>query len=79
MTISRRIQQIRVLYAVLVLQHCIRGLLLRKQYERRSHTKQLSRHTSEHTQQVKAKQTQSNRGGNCRPPPIPFVTSIGSN
>ena len=55
--------------AVLVLQHCIRGLLLRKQYERRSHTKQLLRQTSKHTQQVKAKQTQSNRGGNRRPPP----------
>jgi len=76
--ISRRIQQIRVLHAVLVLQHCI-GLLLRKQYERHSHTKQLLRQTSKHTQQVKAKQTQSNRGGNRRPPPIPFVTSIGSN
>jgi len=77
--ISRRIQQIRVLHAVLVLQHCIRGLLLRKQYERRSHTKQLLRQTSKHTQQVKAKQTQSNRGGNRRPPPIPLETSIGSN
>ena len=62
--ISRRTQQIRVLHAVLVLQHCIRGLLLRKQYERRSHTKQLLRQTSKHTQQVKAKQTQSNWGGN---------------
>ena len=77
--IYRRIQQSCVLHAVLVLQHCIRSLLLRKQYERRSHTKQLLRQTSKHTLQVKAKQTQSNRGGNRRPPPIPFETSIGSN
>ena len=77
--IFRRIQQTRILHAVLVLQHCIRSLLLRKQYKRRSHTKQLLRQTSKYSQQVKAKQTQSQRGGNRRPPPIPFETSIGSN
>ena len=77
--ISHRIQRSRVLHAVLVLQHCIRSLLIRKQYERRSHTKQLLRQTFKHTQKVKAKQTQSNRGGNRRPPPIPFETFIGSN
>ena len=76
--ISHQIQQIRVLHAVLVLQRCTRSLLIHKQYERRSHTKQLLHQTSKHTQQVKAKQTQSNRGGNRRPPPILFETSIGS-
>ena len=34
---------------------------------------------SKHTKQVKAKQLQSNRGCNHRPPPILFETSIGSN
>ena len=77
--ISHRKQQSRILHAVLVLQHCIRSLLLRKQYKRRSHTKQLLRQTSKYSQQVKAKQTQSQRGGNRRPPPLPFETSIGSN
>ena len=77
--ISHRKQQSRVLHAVLVLQHHVRSLLLRKQCKRYLHTKQLLLQTSKYSQQVKAKQTQSNRGGNRRPPPIPFETPIGSN
>jgi len=77
--ISHRKQQSRVLHAVLVLQHHIRSLLLRRQYKRYSNTKQLLLQTSKYSQQVKAKQTQSNRGGNRRPPPVPFETPIGSN
>jgi hypothetical protein len=41
--------------------------------------KLLSILSKKYSQQVKAKQTQSNRGGNRQPPPVPFETPIGSN